>query len=739
MDRSLWPQGVEVDVTDLKNATDQMIFHLLERFTALGVMGIRSGLTLSVNGTDPSRFDLDAGDCFAAGGELVEVEAANVGMVLADTASGARNYVVAFYTEVGARPGRPEAGGAARDRAAVRSSRVEILSEAAFSALLPASTNVLIRSRERAAVVGVVVAPSVVGGALTTASFTQSTAYERILTVGPFVNLTGIVISRIDPAMPVSEGQTTNAAARFEMDFNTPVYRMRMRAPGSSTFGDWVTITAGGSFTIYSDPGSVGPYVTVTVSVAFLPLVATATTLNDELAISALYEAPYGAARLSANDASHRSALGSGVATARNPHGLTFADLAGEPAVRTLIVGRGLANSATQNVIPRIVYEGGSAGAYVLEDESRLSGTNVRRRVYRDTTSGAKLETVNAYWSPASANWNKDVAGQNASRVSQQVGSLVVQGRVSDAAWTTWDDYVGIGQFGSTITQLLVQASVAQLSTTTARHQATFPVSGAGNRVLIWESLPTDGALTGAVYRIYRTCVASGAGNDAGATEYTFNARWNGSNWERDDSSPSYKYEYGRVLLLTILRRSTNATPWADNAWETTPFSLSAGGALTLASTLTAGAVVSTTTIVGASVNATVSASAPFFTLSAASAAVPTANTIYRGSIALFHLAIQISSAGALTTLGGFNISSSPAPARTGDRVRVDFATALPTGYTLVRNAEDVTNVYPVQVRMFTRGTAFIEFELTSVYNAASLSLTGGVITYVADFTAYAP
>lgn len=586
MDRSLFPAGVEVGQADLRYQGDSLVFHTLARFTAMGVMGIRTGLTPSVNATDPSRFDLSAGDGFAANGELIEVEVALVGQSLASTTPGARTYVVAFYEETTGHPGQPETGGAARDRRAMRSSRLAVMTEAGFQSLPPAATDAAsgAGSVERAMIVCVVTAPASSGGALTAASFAQAVAYRRILTTSQPVNITGVQINYVEPTLALSEGLTTNPSARLELDYGTvgTDYRVRLRPPGSTTFGDWVTVTAGGNYTVYSLTGSTGPYMRIAVTTAMLPLLAATASVADDLPVSALYEAAYGANRLSANDAAHRSATGAGLPTAVNPHGLTFADLSGDGVLRTLVVGRGLLDTAAQGVVPRILFEGQSTGAYTLEQESRIGASAVRRRLYREHATGGLVETVNAYWSPVTTNWNKDVLGTSAMMRRQTPSAIETLGRADadDTPWTSWRTDASLGSI-STISRLNVQSTVAALATTLPRHNAPYPVTGAGDRVLIRQSGPSDGTIQGGTVREYRTTVTTGGGNPAGTLEITINASWNGSTWQRDQAVPSYKFEYGRTSLIAVYSRTTNSVAWADNNWETTQMVLDAAtGAL---------------------------------------------------------------------------------------------------------------------------------------------------------------
>lgn len=579
MDRSLFPQGVEVDQGDLKNEADQVAFHVLERFTALGIMGVRTGLALSVNGSDPSRFDLSAGDGFAANGELVELDTSAVALALASSVAGSRSYVVLFYAETTSLPGASAVGGAPRDRRATRASRLEVLSETSWLSLVPSADDLSLPASERACLVGVVTAPAVVGGALTTASFSQVAAYVRVLSMPQPSNITGVTVLLIDPAMPITERQISNPSARIELDYAVvgTDYRVRFRPPGSTTYGDWVTVTAGGTFTVYSSPGSTGPLIRIAVTLALLPTLAASTSVADDLPITALYEGAFGTARLSAHDIAHRSQIGAGLPSATNPHGIAFGDLSGEGALRSLVLGRGFQNTAAHGVVPRLVFEGQTLGAYTLEEESSIGATTIRRRTYREHASGALVETVNARWSHLTTNWNKDLPGTAASMYRQSPTACEVWGRgdADDTPWTDWRTDAALGSI-STIARLNVEATVARLATTLPRHNAPYPVTGAGARVLVHQAGPSDGAIQGGVMREYRSTGTTGTGNPAGTREVTINASWNGSAWQRDQAVPSYKFEYGRGQLISIMSRATNAVAWADNNWETMVFSIDA-------------------------------------------------------------------------------------------------------------------------------------------------------------------
>lgn len=135
MDRSLFPENVEVRAPDLRFEAEQRAFHTLVRFRDYGQMGVAEGLQITPNATQPTTIDIAAGRAYTPNGDLVELAQGAQQVQLADTTSFAQNLIGLEYSESEALPGPDELTGEPRNRRAVRAATLRVFTRAAYDVL----------------------------------------------------------------------------------------------------------------------------------------------------------------------------------------------------------------------------------------------------------------------------------------------------------------------------------------------------------------------------------------------------------------------------------------------------------------------------------------------------------------------------------------------------------------------------------------------------------------------------
>jgi len=306
MDRSLYPEGVEVRQSDLKNTEDTRIFHILRRQTDSSNTGVVSGLLVTPNGPN---VDIAVGYGYSPSGELVEVENGVAGVELANSTAGVKNFVLAVYTETHDNPRPHETSGDSFPTRANRSVRIEVLSESQFNALPIEDTNLDNTSYNRSLVLAVVTAQGS-GVNLVTSNIELSSAFGGGVTATVTGSaIPGVAIIRVDENTPAGVGTLSYTYSTGELEWVAP----------DDTSGVPVNVAIGGVFELSSQPS--GNILTVLVSNSLLPLADDSATV----AVANIYTqtVPHHTAK----DDQHRSFIGSGVPTPTNPHGLTPGDL----------------------------------------------------------------------------------------------------------------------------------------------------------------------------------------------------------------------------------------------------------------------------------------------------------------------------------------------------------------------------------------------------------------------------
>lgn len=135
MDRSLFPENVEVRAPDLRFEAEQRAFHTLVRFRDYGQMGVAEGLQVTPNATQPTTIDVAAGRAYTPKGDLVELAQGAQQVQLADPGAFEQNYILLEYSESETFPGPDELTGEPRNRRAVRASTLRVLTPEAYDAL----------------------------------------------------------------------------------------------------------------------------------------------------------------------------------------------------------------------------------------------------------------------------------------------------------------------------------------------------------------------------------------------------------------------------------------------------------------------------------------------------------------------------------------------------------------------------------------------------------------------------
>lgn len=316
MDRSLWPEGVETHQIDMQRETSARMAATLRTRTDLGVMGIVSGLVVSVNSIDTSKVDVALGVAYAANGELLTVPTALPNNPLADYTVSTQNYVVLFYTEVQSAPEAHEDLGITLNTAATGSFRLKIYTVVQYNALLATSLDLTQDARDRACIIAIVTGGGI-GTPLTVNSIQNGPIWTNITAISQPQVITGVAVTAIDQSTLV--GNSLLALVR-PISADPTLSWAAPTAVGIDTAGTPVSIPVDGIYTLTSTNGR-----TLTIQVVKLNLNALAT--NEILPVSSLYA--QAVAHFSARDEQHRHMLGSGQPTSKNAHGLTFADIGG--------------------------------------------------------------------------------------------------------------------------------------------------------------------------------------------------------------------------------------------------------------------------------------------------------------------------------------------------------------------------------------------------------------------------
>lgn len=313
MDRSLYPDNVEVDHTALANTESTKISEILSRTLAVAQMGVVTGLRVTPNGSNTQRIDIAVGTAYAPNAEKVALSTAAVALALQDNTANVVNYVLLQYTETEALPDPSEDGLAILNTTVVSSGTVNILTKANYDLL---SSD----DKARSALIAIVVGS---GGTIQQSAIAQPDPFVAVLAPSQPTLISGVSISAIDFATQTGDGVLDfDASPASGVSPLIPAPRIRWQAPGEGVPGVYQSISVNGAYTLTSSSGRT---LTIRVISVNLPLIDQLETIR----VDSLYAIP--TPRFTAADYLHRTYLGSGTPSVRNPHGLTFEDLGGSP------------------------------------------------------------------------------------------------------------------------------------------------------------------------------------------------------------------------------------------------------------------------------------------------------------------------------------------------------------------------------------------------------------------------
>lgn len=309
MDRSLYPEGVEVGSSDLVNTESTRAFHILRRHTDNTLTGVVSGLLVTVNDSNPSTIDIAAGTGYSPNGEFIEILSDISGVELADDADGVVNFVLAVYTETFDSLKPHETNGDSFPTRGNRSVRISVLTETAFNALPQTDTNLDNDSVDRSLIIAKVTGAGS-GVSITSGDIElPSSLSGGVSAINTTRNITGVDIVRINVDTPTGSGT---------LFFNSSTSELEWTAPGDVS-GNPVDVSSGGAFTLTSVPSNLTLVVLVTET--DLPT----SDQTDIIDVTNIYN--QNIPRHTSVDLLHRSLVGSGIPTSSNPHGLTLDDL----------------------------------------------------------------------------------------------------------------------------------------------------------------------------------------------------------------------------------------------------------------------------------------------------------------------------------------------------------------------------------------------------------------------------
>jgi hypothetical protein len=349
MNRSLYQPGVEVAARTLTYDIDSRIEDTDQIVVDHGSTGVVDGLVTSVNGVNPLRIDVSAGYGYTTAGERVVLAAAQLNIALADdTAVTGLNYVMLMYDESYQLPEAHETDGTTRDTQAVVTPRLVVLDSTEYGSL-PLNDDVLTNNCINRMLLLAVVTGNGTGVPLSAASVVAPTGFSSTIQVSQPLAISGVIITSVDTTTSIGTGQLSYIVATKAIAW---------QAPGEGSAGASIVLTGNGVITLTSSGGH-----TLVISVSFLLLPPTGTTVTDNIYITALYSQTV--TRFTNQDFYHRSMIGSGLPSVKNPHGLTIQDL--DPNAPTLL-----------EVHQRVEHSNGIASGssiYLLEGTVNTTGT----------------------------------------------------------------------------------------------------------------------------------------------------------------------------------------------------------------------------------------------------------------------------------------------------------------------------------------------------------------------------
>lgn len=398
MNRSVFTNGVEGSADDLQFDSNTKAEEILKRTRDIAQVGIVTGLAVTVNAVDDTKIDIAAGGGYCGSSfvttkdstEYGEYISLSTGQTLSAPAGGwlvgTVYYVNLVYAETLGIPKPNEDGVTADDTQATVTPTLEIITQATYAALTDAQK----QGRLRLAVI----TPS-------SAGIVANTDIEKPLSVKDVkdasqpVNITGVTIVEVSGDSTIGVGS---------LSFTYSGTTLQWKNPGDSAYGAAVNIGVGGTFNVFANDGI--KFIEVSVVSGILPVA----NETDNITITSLYFKDVDIA--TADDRLHRSYIGSGTPTAKNPHGLALTDISGSEASqiqehREVQHKNGIESSNANSLKASINYVvptndtltilglGISEFAYVYGQE--ITGLAAGLMVFSDLTDATNLDLVEVY------------------------------------------------------------------------------------------------------------------------------------------------------------------------------------------------------------------------------------------------------------------------------------------------------------------------------------------------------
>jgi hypothetical protein len=623
MDRSKFPEGVEVSQQALEHAQDATQYHLQQRFKDSVRSGRVSGLDISI-GTPETRISVSPGRAYTARGDLVESDG-GLNLALENYAEDEPNYVCLFYRETPDLPQAHELNGTTPATILRRASELRIISKVQYDAL-PETSNVDLaedlttadlsgNTKDRTVIVGIVLGKGFSGGFpnvfmqpdFTNGVIGQQPHLPRVMsaittpnTDNPPKNFEGINIVSISNNAPVGTGWV-----HLNSGVNPHPYRISwsmtksngLDSPnGIATIEPYPSGLPRGGAQILNVPSDDDADVVLTVEIfphlwemAGISGPGGNLPRTRNLVVRNLYD-DVGQV-FSPEDVLHRSKQGSYSPTPDNPHGLGYADLEQNVAriKNTLVLGEDRLSVVDARDLPRILtpkVNNNSANSYTLLWE--IPGSISSARIYSRSDGaglGQLVLTHNARWN--GSGWTADVnpvpddLEMRAMHVTLDITALRISVYTGSAlSWAT-SDFRSITDIGINGLLEIGKGFTSNADRNKPRIFSNFNSANSTQYktqfLTLVDTLTQHGGL-----RFYHF---------GDGYQLTVNARWDSGNstWTKDN----FAFASIQVRLtidgrFEVLYRDPSNDPWSENDWTRTHLSISTAGKVRVGSTVEA-------------------------------------------------------------------------------------------------------------------------------------------------------
>ena len=308
MDRSLYPEGVEVHQQDLERTETTKAEQLRQRLLDSASMGVVSGGAILPNGI---LVKVGPFTGYTPNSEYITWSNTQ-SYALADYALNAINYVLAIYTEQDTVYEPHETNGNSYPTNAARDVRIRVLSPAEYAALPVTDDNLNNDALDRALLLATVKAGGT-GVSILSSNITQSSDFGgAVVATNTTGNITGVSIIS-------AEKTTQTGIGTLILTVVGAVKTVTWQSPADLAPGSGVNISASGTYFVFS--GNSIQYLKLSVIASSLP----GASATDTIQITNIYaQTIY---RFTPEDAQHRTMIGTGVPSAINPHGLSTTDI----------------------------------------------------------------------------------------------------------------------------------------------------------------------------------------------------------------------------------------------------------------------------------------------------------------------------------------------------------------------------------------------------------------------------